>query len=68
MPTTMLADPEEPGAVALAGEEPEERAQTVPDEALTPLIRLRAINKSCQRAMNFVQQNSQWSWSQSGLG
>src|SRR5438552_13843894 len=37
MPTTMLADPEEPGAVALAGEEPEERTQTVPDEALTPL-------------------------------
>src|SRR5436190_8069962 len=37
MPTTMLADPEEPGPVALAGEEPEERAQTVPDEALTPL-------------------------------
>src|SRR5437773_9020590 len=37
MPTTMLADPEEPAAVALAGEEPEERAQTVPEEALSPL-------------------------------
>ena len=36
-PTVLADDAEEPTTVALMEEEPEERAQPVPDEALTPL-------------------------------